>query len=928
MRKFFPLFITLIFTFISSVSAGDFAINNGKTEVKFNTGSNQQLSFSSRISSLSFLNIITPEGSFTQLSVDGYGHSNSIGNPALPEYGRLIEVPIQAEFEILITRQEFREYTFSQIGIEFPIMPAQESVSKNADPNHIPFQVNKNTYLSDQWLGNDLVSVSPVGIMRSVRLARIDISAVQYNPVLKKLRIYDNIEVTIVFRHADQLATRRMKQQYTSIYFNNLYHQLPNYTPPVDSIITDSPVTYVIVSPPMFRDSLQRFIRWKIQKGYHVIQAYTDNPAVGNTATSIKAYLADLYQNPPAGYEPHTFVLIVGDVAQIPPSSNSGQPTDLRYCEYTGDNIPEAFYGRFSATNATHLKAYIDKTLEYEQYAFPDDSFLNEVVMVSGYDAGGNGMTYGNGQINYGTNYYFNAAHGLLSHTYLQPEPSGANYSMELRGNISDGVAYANYTAHGSVSGWSDPSFTIANIPALQNEHKYSLMVGNCCVTSTYTQTCFAEEITRTPKKGALGYIGASNNSYWDEDYWWGVGYKNVSTNPPYNATKLGAYDVTFHDHGEPTAKWYLTMGQMIVGGNMAVEQSNSSMKKYYWEIYNLMGDPSLMVYYAVPPALTATYPEMVAEGVTDISVMTEPWAYVALSISDTVLLDAQCADSSGMVNLSFDPVTGVEGISISICKQNRRPILDSIMVEPFTVIASISPDNICQHDTAFLSAMVSGGSGSYTYLWSPSTYLNDPSLPNPISVPEENIAYTLTVDDGFHSVTSLPKSIGVGLRPQAPVITLQGDSLVSNISEGNQWYRYGEPIPFANGASFTPTISGDYYDIIIDTNYSCSSLPSNTIPYYFSHAENLNAKEDVMIYPNPVRNEFTVSYTLVKTSPVRISLMDQMGKEILVLTDLGNQLAGKYEVRVNCNDLIPGFYFCKILTDSNNLVKKILVLQ
>ena len=25
-------------------------------------------------------------------------------------------------------------------------------------------------------------------------------------------------------------------------------------------------------------------------------------------------------------------------------------------------------------------------------------------------------------------------------------------------------------------------------------------------------------------KKGAIGYIGATNNSVWDEDYYWGVG--------------------------------------------------------------------------------------------------------------------------------------------------------------------------------------------------------------------------------------------------------------------------------------------------------------------------------------------------------------------------------------------------------------------
>ena len=53
---------------------------------------------------------------------------------------------------------------------------------------------------------------------------------------------------------------------------------------------------------------------------------------------------------------------------------------------------------------------------------------------------------------------------------------------------------------------------------------------------------------------GGIGYIGASDNSYWDEDYWWGVGGGKaiVAAGPEYDASKIGAYDGIFHDHSEP----------------------------------------------------------------------------------------------------------------------------------------------------------------------------------------------------------------------------------------------------------------------------------------------------------------------------------------------------------------------------------------
>ena len=275
-------------------------------------------------------------------------------------------------------------------------------------------------------------------------------------------------------------------------------------------------MTYVIVSDPQFQSALQPFIHWKIKEGFRVIQGYTNNPDVGNTNNSIKNWLTNLYNNPPSGFNPPSYVLFAGDVGQIPAWTVSGHPTDLYYCDYTGDNIPDLYYGRFSAQDLTQLQPFIDKSLEYEQYTMPNDAFLGEVVMAAGADSD-HELTWGNGQINYGTDYYFNTAHNILSHTYLQPMPTGENYSQEIRSNVSTGVAFANYTAHGSEDGWADPQFVISQIPPLQNNHKYCLMVGNCCKTANYSTVCFAEETVRAANKCALGYIGCSDYSYWDE---------------------------------------------------------------------------------------------------------------------------------------------------------------------------------------------------------------------------------------------------------------------------------------------------------------------------------------------------------------------------------------------------------------------------
>ena len=78
------------------------------------------------------------------------------------------------------------------------------------------------------------------------------------------------------------------------------------------------------------------------------------------------------------------------------------------------------------------------------------------MVLVAGVDAG-MAPTYGNGQINYGTDNYFNVAHNLTIHNYLYG--SGSPITSDMTGasaaiiaDVSAGVGFANYTAHCAVS--------------------------------------------------------------------------------------------------------------------------------------------------------------------------------------------------------------------------------------------------------------------------------------------------------------------------------------------------------------------------------------------------------------------------------------------------------------------------------------------
>ncbi len=675
--------ILVFFLFAGSrlYAANDLILNaSGSNSTIVIENTFNRLQVSNTISRFNTLWLNTEKGEFVELLAQSYSKTNSPGAPQLPVLSKLIEIPAGATPEVKVISYELKEYKLSDFGITRKLFPAQYPQTKSGIKKE-PFAYNQQLYETNSFYGEALARVEVSGYLRSVQLANLVISPVEYNPVTNTIRVYNNLVVEINFAGADLAKTNEIKAKTQSLFFNSVFRNVLNYKPvrSMMDTISSVPVKYVIVSDPMFHDALQPFIRWKTKRGFTVIEAYTDDAAVGASFTSIKAYLQNLYTSATAADPAPTFVLFVGDVAQIPAYNCGAHVTDLYYCEYTGDFLPEVYYGRFSANTVAELLPQINKTLQYEQYLMPDPSFLNEVVMAAGADAS-HQLTWGNGQINYGTQYYFNAEHNLTSHTYLQPEPGGANYAQNIHTNVSNGVSYANYTAHGSPDGWADPSFTIADVANLQNAGKYCLMVGNCCQTNSYDQNTFGEVMLRAENKGALGYIGASDFSYWDEDYWWGVGNGQIVSNPTYETTGLGAYDRTFHDHGEPLSEWYSSMDQMIFAGNLAVQESNSGMKQYYWEIYCLMGDPSTMVYYSVPPAMVVDYMPLLPLGTPVFDVHTEPYAYVAIS-KNNVLHGVAEADQNGLASVSLLPFTETGFASMVITKQNRQPYIDSVMV-------------------------------------------------------------------------------------------------------------------------------------------------------------------------------------------------------------------------------------------------------
>ena len=664
--------------------------NNNKLIITENTDT--RLTISNFLSTFNLEEVENNE--YSLINIPGYAYSTIMGNPKLPVKKELIELPFDAEIEINILSCEIKEYQISELGFLNQIIPVQPPRPKDST-----FQskiiINGEAYLQNSFSPSEIVSVEILGVLRGKRLARLNISPIQYNPVLNSIKVYEKIEIEIEFKNPNFVKTKQLNYLNQTPYFKKINTLFLNSKKLKNSdTVRNSPIKFVILSDSIFKDQLKPFIEWKTKKGFKIIEAYTNQEEVGNTNESIKLYLQSLYDSGTPDDPPPTFLLIVGDVGLIPSfegtTGNLFHKTDLYYCEYTGDYLPELFYGRFSANNTQELQAQIDKTIEYEQFLFPDPSFLNKAVLVAGVDFE-HSQIYGNGQVNYETSYYLNPEHNIEAFTYLYPE-SGSN-SAEIKQNISDGVGFVNYTGHGSSDGWEAPSFKTSDTSELENDGKYPLIISNACTTSDFKNECFGEALLRAENKGAVGYIGASNVTHWDPDFYWSVGVGEISEFPIYENTGLGMYDRAFHDKGEVYSDWYVSQGQMIFGGNLAVSQSGI-YDEYYWEVYNLLGDPSLSIYFSNPEPLVAIFDSLMPLGTQQFTVITEPYAYIGIS-KDGVLHGAATANSYGEAIVSLTPINSCGYVDIVITKQNFQAFIDSIIINspepPYVILNNYS---------------------------------------------------------------------------------------------------------------------------------------------------------------------------------------------------------------------------------------------
>lgn len=205
-------FLILTFALFLGTNARDIKVKeNSRTDIEVRTNTYQSLAFQNSLDLIRTYKINTELGIFSELVVKGYSSSNTVGSPKLPISRKLIEIPFGASPEVRIISFNVEEYSLADLGILNPVIPTQPPQPK--DGSYVPFEYDDNAYSSNEFIGQELVSVEVLGVMRGLRIARVDIAPVQYNPVTGMIRVYSDIEAEVVFTGGDVMTTLEEKEK-------------------------------------------------------------------------------------------------------------------------------------------------------------------------------------------------------------------------------------------------------------------------------------------------------------------------------------------------------------------------------------------------------------------------------------------------------------------------------------------------------------------------------------------------------------------------------------------------------------------------------------------------------------------------------------------------------------------------------------------
>ena len=562
---------------------------------------------------------------YTRLSAAGYGYPEDVGLPEVPVLRREVEIPFGAQVSVEIISAQFIETSIYKLGLN-PIYPMQPPTPKlEGVEDNQPFIMDQAYYRQGSLYPSNVVTMSAPYVVRGHRILPVEVWPVAYRPSEDALRLYSQVTFRLVLTGADMAATRSLAERYASPAFDpTLSKRVLNYNQGHPVEVAEQ-VGYLIFSADAYKDTLLPFIDLRKSQGFQVTTVLASAVPGGPTAENIKAYIQVAYET---WAVPPSYVLLVGDTDTIPtwtgPTIQTS--TDLYYATMDGEEDwhPDLGRGRFPVRSVQQATAMVDKYLAYAGLT-GQEPWLKTASFVASCDPT-----------------YFFVAEGTHNHvitnhtgpggwtgTFPQDPNLGGDQlycisfdatRQDLTEQFSQGRWGIIYSGHGSYEGW-EMGFIPQDIRDLPPNNVYPFVASHACLTGDFGQPeVFGETWVLQPNRGALVFWGSSTFSYWEED----------------DYLERMMFDALFAEdspHADVTTMTYEGLAELEIG--------HPQDARYYWETYNLLGDPSVHLFMdPVQPFFTLDVAPTRGEVCTSGTLTSTVEIGSVLGYSDTVYLE------------------------------------------------------------------------------------------------------------------------------------------------------------------------------------------------------------------------------------------------------------------------------------------------
>lgn len=502
------------------------------------------------------------------LHVDGArADLDEAGAPELPRVATSLAIAADGQLAATVLSARYHEVH------DVDLAPSKGHLLRNVDPKTVPFSFGP-AYQRDQAYPASIVTLGEPYILRDVRGVAVRLHPAQYNPVQRVLRVYDEVTVAIERVGSGGANVLVPGPAHPSRTFDGIYRRhFGNLAPPAPYPPLVEGEGMLIIADDGFLPAVAPLVDHKSSIG--IATTAVGVSTIGNDPTAIHDYIAAQYA---AGNL--TYVLLVGDGAQVVSPQVLGGASDPTYSKLAGDDAyPEILVGRFSAETVHDVETQVARTIAYELAPATTQPWFKRAV--------GIGSAEGPGDDNeYDWQHIDNIRNALLGYGYTtvdQVYDPGAAAST-VASALNQGRGLVNYTGHGWDAGWGTTGFSSTEVGQLTNVGALPFIFSVACVNGNFDKgTCFAEAWMRAESGGQpTGAVGAYMSSI------------NQSWSPP-----MAAQDEA---NAMIVSESYTTFGALCFAGSGKMIDDYGQAGVDMFDTWIVFGDPSLRILGVVEP--------------------------------------------------------------------------------------------------------------------------------------------------------------------------------------------------------------------------------------------------------------------------------------------------------------------------------------